>query len=95
MIGLSPEAYIVFLGAICGFTLLVAGVRFWILRKKLRRLSDWISDICFILACMCSCANAFICMWKTVKEVEFRNANPQLEEMYITFAMFAPVYLKV
>ena len=95
MLGMSPEAYIVFLGAICGFTVLVVGMRFWILRKKLRRPSDWISDVCFVLACLASCANAFICMWKTVKEVEFREAHPEMAEQLITYSMFAPVYLKV
>lgn len=92
---LSPEGYVIFLGTICGFTILVAAARFWILRNKPRKVYDWISDACFVLACVCSCTNAFICMWKTTKEIEFRDENPEMEEQFITYAMFAPVYLKV
>lgn len=92
---LSPEGYIIFLAVICSFTVLVGAARFWILRHESRRVYDWIRDTFFVLACACSCTNGFICMWKTVKEIEFRKENPDMDEQLVTYAMFAPVYLKV
>ena len=77
------------------FTLMVAGLRFWILRGRKRSYTERWSDGLFAVAVLISTANVCGVCYKSIEEIEIRNNNKEAPPVIIELLLFAPRFLKV
>ncbi|KAI5804220.1 hypothetical protein DFH27DRAFT_397574 [Peziza echinospora] len=77
------------------FTLMVAGLRFWILRRRRRSLTERLSDGLFAMAVLISTANVCGVCYKTAEEIKIRNDNKEAPPIFVELLLFAPRFLKM